>query len=164
MRTSWPASVSRAGEKLRRENLLARHMLVFMHTSPFAKDANKDPYYAPSLSFAMPLHTNYTPELIHYALRALKQMYKPNYRYSKCGVMLTDLLPEGTETLDLFDRRDTGKQSKLMAALDHINQTMGKHTLFYASSGIQQAWRGAAARKSPSYTTDWGHLIRVKAT
>ncbi len=38
----------------------------------------------------------------------------------------------------------------------------GKQTLFYASSGIQQAWRGAAARKSPAYTTDWG-LIRIKA-
>lgn len=155
--------VSRAGEKLRRENLLARHMLVFMHTSPFAKDAHKDPYYAPSLSFAMPLHTNYTPELIHYALWALKQMYRPGYRYMKCGVMLTDLLEEGTETLDLFDRRDTAKQSKLMAAMDHLNQTMGKQTLFYASSGIQKAWRGAAARKSPSYTTDWQSLFHVKA-
>jgi DNA polymerase V len=37
------AYISRAGEKLRREKLLAKHMLVFMHTSPFAKDAAKDP-------------------------------------------------------------------------------------------------------------------------
>jgi DNA polymerase V len=123
--------VSRAAEKLRRENLLAKHMLVFMHTSPFAKDAKKDPYYAPSMSFAMPLHTNYTPELIHYALWALKEMYRPGYRYMKCGVMLTDLLLEGTETLDLFDRRDTARQSKLMAAMDHVNQTIGRGTLFY---------------------------------
>lgn len=55
--------VSRAAEKLRREKLAAKHMLVFMHTSPFAKDAAKDPYYAPSLSFALPLHTNYTDPL-----------------------------------------------------------------------------------------------------
>jgi len=72
----------------------------------------------------MPLHTNYTPELLHYALWALREMYKPGYRYMKCGVMLTDVLPEGKETLDLFDRRDTAKQSKLMAALDQVNQTM----------------------------------------
>jgi DNA polymerase V len=50
-----------------------------------------------------------------------------------------------------------------MAAMDHLNQTMGKRTLFYASSGIRQAWSGAAARKSPSYTTDWESLILVKA-
>jgi DNA polymerase V len=156
--------VARAGEKLRRENLLAKHLLVFMHTSPFAKDQTKDPYYAPHLSFAMPLHTNYTPELAHYALWALKQMYKPGYRYMKCGLMLTDLIPEGKDTLDLFERRDRAKQSKLMDAMDKLNQTMGKRTLFYASSGIQQKWQMSAARKSPSYTTSWESLIQVKAT
>jgi DNA polymerase V len=161
---SLASYVTRAAEKLRRENLVAKHMLVFMHTSPFAKDAAKDPYYAPHLSFALPLHTNYTPELVHYALWALKEMYRTGYRYMKCGVMLTDLLPEGAETGDLFDRRDTVRQAKLMAALDQVNGTMGRRTLFYASAGIQQKWLGAAARKSPAYTTDWGSLIQVKAT
>lgn len=156
--------VERAGEKLRRENLVAKHMLVFMHTSPFAKDAAKDPYYAPHLSFTLPLHTNFTPELAHYALWALEKMYKPGYRYMKCGIMLTDLIPDGAQTQDLFERRDTARQSKLMAAVDDINQAMGRRTLFYASSGIQQKWSGAATRKSPSYTTDWESLIRVKAT
>ena len=112
----------------------------------------------------LPLHTNYTPELAHYALWALKEMYRPGYRYMKCGVILTELLIESTQTLDLFDRRDTARESKLMAAMDHINQAMGRRTLFYASAGIQQKWSGAAARKSPSYTTDWESLIRVKAT
>ena len=82
----------------------------------------------------------------------------------KCGVMLTDLLPDGAQTGDLFARRETARESKLMAALDHINQTMGRRTLFYASSGIQQAWTGTAARKSPAYTTNWDSLIQVKAT
>lgn len=156
--------VSRAAEKLRKEKLIARHMLVFMHTSPFAKDAAKDPYHAPNMSLAMPLHTSYTPELTHYALWALKSMYRPGYRYMKCGVMPTDLILEGTETLDLFERHDTARQSKLMAVLDQVNQTMRKRTLFYASSGIQQKWSMNAARKSPSYTTNWESLIQVKAT
>ncbi|HUS08603.1 MAG TPA: Y-family DNA polymerase [Bryobacteraceae bacterium] len=158
------AYVARAAEKLRRENLVSKHMLVFMHTSPFAKDAAKDPYHAPHMSFALPLHTNYTPELVHYALWALKEMYRPGYRYMKCGVILTDLILEGRETGDLFERRDIARQSKLMAALDHVNQAMGRRTLFYAGTGIQQKWTGASARKSPAYTTDWESLIRVKAT
>jgi DNA polymerase V len=77
--------------------------------------------------------------------------------------MRMDQISEGAETPDLFDRRDTAKRSRLMSAMDHINQTMGRQTLFYASSGIRQAWRGASARKSPAYTTDWESLIRVKA-
>ena len=51
-----------------------------------------------------------------------------------------------------------------MAALDQVNQTMGKRTLLYASAGIQQKWSMNAARKSPSYTTDWERLIKVKAS
>lgn len=71
---------------------------------------------------------NYTSELILCAL-VLREMFRPRYRYVKCGVMMTDLLAEGTETLDLFDCRDTTKQSKLMAAMDHLKQTTGKQTL-----------------------------------
>jgi DNA polymerase V len=78
--------------------------------------------------------------------------------------MLTDLIPDGAQTQDLFERRDTARQSKLMAAMDHVNQSMGRRTLFYANSGIQQKWSGAATRKSPAYTTDWDSLIHVKAT
>ena len=155
--------VFRAGEKLRRDGLQAKHMLVFMHTSPFAKDAAKDPYYAPQMSFALPVHTNYTPELVHYATWALKKMYKPGYRYMKCGVMLTELVQEGNHTVDMFDTRDVKRQSKLMAAMDHINGAMGKRTLFYAGSGVARPWVGPSSSKSPAYSTDWNSLITVLA-
>ena len=155
--------VSRAGEKLRRQGLQAKHMLVFMHTSPFAKDAVKDPYYAPQTSFAMPTHTNYTPELIHYAEWALKKMYKPGYRYMKCGVMLTDLVQEGNHPGDLFDTRDDKRQSKLMTTMDQINAAMGTRTLFYAGTGVNRPWVGASSSKSPAYSTDWNSLITVLA-
>ena len=55
-------------------------------------------------------------------------MYRPGGRYSKSRVMLTDLIPEGSETLDLLERRDIQKQSKLMAAIDQVNQMMGRLT------------------------------------
>jgi len=32
-----------------------------------------------------------------------------------------------------------------MAAMDHINQAMGRRTLFCASAGIQQGWARALA-------------------
>jgi DNA polymerase V len=155
--------VARAGEKLRREGLQAKHMLVFMHTSPFAKDAAKDPFYSPQMSFALPVHTNYTPELVHNALWALKKMYRPGYRYMKCGVMLTELVQEGHHTVDMFDTRDVKRQSKLMAAMDEINSQMGRRTLFYAGTGVTRPWSGVSSSKSPAYSTDWNSLITVQA-
>ena len=57
LREALVSYVSRAGEKLRRETLQAKHMLVFMHTSPHATDNGKDPFYAPQMSFALPHYT-----------------------------------------------------------------------------------------------------------
>lgn len=154
--------VSRAGEKLRRENLQAKHMLVFMHTSPHATDKVKDPFYAPQMSFALPQHTNYTPELVHYAVWSLRKMYKPGYRYMKCGVILTDLVETGKATLDLFDTRDTGQQAELMKAMDKLNSRWGQRTAFYAASGVKREWVGASSLRSRNFTTDWNSLMQVR--
>ena len=45
------AYVTRAGEKLRRDRLLARHMQVFIHNSPFA---TSEPYYSNASGFQLP--------------------------------------------------------------------------------------------------------------
>lgn len=163
IREAMASYASRAGEKLRRENLQAKHILVFMHTSPHATDKVKDPFYAPQMSFAMPHYTNYTPELVHYASWALRKMYKPGYRYMKCGVMFTDLVEAGKHTLDLFDTRDTEREAELMKALDKINGKWGQRTAFYAASGIRREWVGASALRSRPFTTDWNSLMEVRA-
>lgn len=155
--------VSRAGEKLRLENLQAKHMRVFMHTNPHTKDLIKDPLYAPEMSFALPQYSNFTPELTHYALWAVKKMYKPGFRYMKCGVFLTDLVETGKATLDLFDTRDNDRQAKLMTALDSLNRKWGQRTAFYASTGVKREWVGTSALRSKDYTTDWNNLMQVQA-
>lgn len=163
LREALASYVARAGEKLRRENLQAKHMLVFMHTSPHATDKVKDPFYAPQMSFALPHHTNFTPELVHYALWSLRRMFKPGYRYMKCGVILTDLVETGAATLDLFDTRDTVRQSDLMKAMDRLNSKWGQRTAFYAASGVKREWVGVSSLKSRHFTTDWNSLIEVRA-
>jgi hypothetical protein len=37
-------------------------------------------------------------------------MYRPGYRYMKCGVMLTDLILESARNRDLFDARDHARE------------------------------------------------------
>lgn len=154
--------VARAGEKLRAEKLLARHMLIFMHTSPHAKDAVKDPFYAPQTAWKLPFPTNFTPELAHYAGEALKRIFKQGYRYMKCGIILTDLVEEGKETKDLFDLRDVTKNSNLMRAVDGLNGRLGQRTVFYAGSGVERRWGGISNLTSPRYTTDWKGIIQVR--
>jgi len=61
------AYVTRAGEKLRRDRLLARHIQVFIHNSPFA---TSEPYFSNATGFQLPHPTSDTAELIRHACNA----------------------------------------------------------------------------------------------
>lgn len=163
MREAMASYVTRASEKLRKENLQAKHMMVFMHSSPHTTDKVKDPYYSNKCGFKLPYSTNFTPDLIHYAMWGIDQIFKKGYRYMKCGVILTDLVEAGAENGDMFDTRDKSKELALMQALDKLNGKMGSRTVYFAASGIQQPWTAAFNLKSKPFTTDWHSLPILKA-
>lgn len=149
---------TRAGEKLRSKKLKARHLQVFLHTSKFSNE----PYYGNAVSVTLPWHTDYTPELIHYGTQLLKSIYRKGYRYSKCGVILTDLDGNAAQQHDLFSqKRDTDKQEALSTAIDRINLRMGKHTISFAAAGTTKSWTMKRGNVSPCYTTRWKEIVSV---
>lgn len=152
--------VGRAGEKLRRQNLQALRLTVFLMTSPFAQDR---PFYSNSMTRKLLFPTDYTPDLIDAAATILEKIYRPGYLYQKCGVMLTDLVPAARERHDLFDERDRQRQSRLMKALDAINSDHGMRTIHYGDlGGSKPQWGMRAAFRSPRYTTRWGDIPTVR--
>jgi DNA polymerase V len=68
------AYVSRAAEKLRRDKLLARHMQVFLHNSPFSA---REVYFSNAAGFELPYPTRDTAERIGHAVAALRRIYRP---------------------------------------------------------------------------------------
>jgi DNA polymerase V len=144
------AYVSRAAEKLRRDRMLARHMQVFLHNSPFSAT---EAYVSNATGLTLPHPTSDTAELIGHATAALRRIYRPGPQYAKCGIMLTELTPEGSGQADLFDGRDTARRRELMAALDAINCRMGRDTVVYAGSGLRREWKAFAHMKSCHFTT-----------
>ena len=160
IRQALVAYVTRAGEKLRRDGLAARHMTVFLHNSPFATD---EAYYSNGAGFQFGFPTSDTAELIRHATVALERLYRPGFRYTKCGVMLAELVPEGTGQRDLFDSRDEARSRRLMAALDTVNRRMGRDTVFYAGSGIARDWKAFANMKTQAFSTNWRQMMLVRA-
>jgi DNA polymerase V len=161
VREALAAYVTRSGEKLRRELRHARHMMIFLHNSPFD---TKEAYVSRQASFQLPHPTSDTAELIHYACEALARIFRPGVRYSKCGVMLTELTPDTEHQGDFLDTRNTARSKQLMATLDAINRRMGRDSVFYAASGVKRDWAMAATMKSQHFTTDWQQLLQVAAT
>jgi DNA polymerase V len=151
--------ISRAAEKLRRQQSLAGSVYVYIRTSPFKPD---DPFYSNGMTVSLPSPVADSRQLANVALWALKQLYRPNYNYAKAGVMLSELVPEGKAQMDMFTKTETSiKSSELMKTMDSINRKMGKDAIKLASEGFKKPWKMKQENKSPPYTTNWQHIIRT---
>ena len=152
--------MSRAAEKLRRQQSFAGSVYVYIRTSPFKPD---DPFYSNGMTIPLPCPTDDSRQLVNAVLWGLKQIYKPNFNYAKAGVMLSELVPaQGVQT-DLFSQvQATPKSAALMSTMDSINKKMGKESIKLASEGFKRPWKMRQQNKSPSYTTIWEDLAKVK--
>ena len=151
--------VSRAAEKLRKQNSFAGSIYIYIRTSPFKEN---QPFYSNGLSIPLPTASDDTRLLVNASLWGLKQIFKPNYNYAKAGVMLSELVDaEGIQT-DLFSQVQISlKSSKLMGVLDGINKKMGKESIKLAREGFKRPWKMKQGNKSPCYTTKWNDLNKV---
>jgi len=146
---------AKACVKLRRQKSLASGIMVFIHTNLFSK--NK-PKYSNSASFIFIKPTSDTGNIISSAKLCLKKIFKPGFEYKKAGIMLLNLVPEHIEQHDIFNPAEDPKKYKLMLAIDSINASMGKTTLFFCAEGINQKWQMKSLQRSPRYTTNWQEL------
>jgi DNA polymerase V len=152
--------VGRAGEKLRRQGLIAGQVMVFVTTNRFSASR---PFYANSATVRLPSPTDFTPDLVEAAMQLLEKLYRPGFHYQKCGVMLLDLSPVTQVQADLFDARDRAREAWLMQALDSLNTDYGARTVRVGNVGGEQpAWAMRQAFRSPHYTTCWRELPVVR--
>jgi DNA polymerase V len=150
--------VSRAAEKLRREKLLTKVLIIFITTNRFA---TRDLQYRNSALISLPVATADTGVLISHALRALKDIYRKGYCYHKAGVLLQELSSEHISQGHLFEDSYSKKQKNLQKACDTINHLYGSKTLYHGALGKNTAWAMKSAYRSPSYTTSWKDLLVV---
>lgn len=139
-----------AAAKLRKQKSCAASLLVFIDTNPFREDL---PQYSQHIVIKLPVATNSTKEMLHYALDGLKNIYRPEFQYKKAGVMLMDICAETAVQGSLFDAVDRNKHQRMMEALDGINDRYGRNTLKFACMGDGEAWKIKQERLSPCYTT-----------
>jgi DNA polymerase V len=151
--------MSRAAEKLRKQHAVAGAIMIFIRSSPFKEGAA---LYSNGMTLALPIPTDDTRQLVSTALAGLKTIFKPNIEYAKAGVMLSEITPSKSMQVDLFSApAHSEKASKLMAAMDSINQKMGSASIKLASEGFKRPWKMKQNNKSPSYTTHWEELVTV---
>ncbi len=147
----------KAGEKLRRKNLTANAVTVFLATNRFAKTEQ----YSNSLTIELANATNSTRELRDWTRKALHQIYKKGYLYKKVGVILQELQPETSETIRLYNEPSYEKDKRLMAALDKISNKFGRETVRFGVQRNKDCWQMKAEMKSKRYTTSLKEVLQI---
>ncbi len=148
------------GQKLRSEHSLAASVMVFLHTNPFAE--NQPQYYNQTL-MQLPVPTNDSTELVHYAVSGLKKIFANGYRYKKAGVIITEIVPERPLQTTMFDERNREKFGKAMMVMDKINATYGNRKVRIATQGFGRKWKLKNEKLSPCYTTNLNDIIVINA-
>lgn len=145
--------------KLRKQKSLCQTIVVFIHTN-FYKD--KEPQYSQSIAFKLPFPTNSTIELAKFASIALIKIFKSGFKYKKAGVIVSNFIPQNYFQLSIFQNSDP-RHTKLMKAMDKINERFGSHKVHLAAQQSQR-WIMNQTQLSPNYTTKIDEIITVKAT
>ena len=153
---------SRAAEKLRRQGYAAGIIDVFVVTNgtqagQYAYDPRSDHRYT-----ILPRATNFTNELISFALPLVDQLFRPGFKYQKAGVILGQLVPDESVQGDLFAGKAKKNQKQLMETVDNINFSMRGDVLKYAASGLSRNWKMRQEMRSGKYTTRWEELFEIK--
>jgi DNA polymerase V len=98
------------------------------------------------------------------AVRLGERLWRDGFRYSKCGVMITELLPETIRQPAFWGELDREKRERAWKAMDRLNATLGRDTVRILSAGPKDAaWKLRAEYRSPRWTTRWDELPRVQA-
>jgi len=158
MREAVGTFASQAAVKLRRQDLAAERLVVFIQTDRHAEA----PQYAASWPERFP-PTNDTRELARHATACLQKIFRPEYHYKKAGVLLMDLCRREQVAPSLFEDRNLEASNRLMQLMDKINGEHGRGTIRLASCSPQtlnacRTWHLRSEHCSPRYTTQWDEL------
>lgn len=147
-------------EKLRRDHSVCRSVNVFISTNPHKTEHKQ---YQHSITIKCETPTNFTNEIILYALKGLGIIFKhKDYLFMKCGVMVLDIIPESEVQMGMFDTRDRKRDKKVSSAMDKINATLGNGTVRMAVQRFDKRYRLRADHLSKKYTTRLSEVVKIK--
>jgi len=145
-------------QKLRKEKSCARMLNVFITTNPFRTEHQQ---YSHSIDLEMQVASNNASEIIGYCLKGLDLIFRPGLNYMKCGVVVSELVPEDSVQTAMFDGLDRLRDRKVMDTMDKLNRSLGKEIVRFAVQGFEKRYRLKAEHLSPCYTTKMSQILKV---
>ncbi len=85
--------------KLQKQRSAAGRLYLFARTNPFARGER---LVRLDRLVQLPTPSAHPSELLRHAIEALRDLYRPGFRYKKAGVILLDIRPDDSRQADLF--------------------------------------------------------------
>jgi DNA polymerase V len=144
--------LSRATYKARQQEMLATSVTLFIRSSPHK---GRDNYYANAIRIPLAFPTNHNNLVTPIALEGLRAIFKPNIKYTKCGILLSGLISESMQQKNLWP--DVGNSS--MEIVDKINNKFNRKSVRLGTEPLNPEWQMRQLNKSRSFTTSWDELL-----
>lgn len=162
MEEAVASHAARLGEKLRSGGLGTDHITVFFHTSEHDEG---NPQRSISTVVTLPEATSDTRILVKAATWGVRRVWRDGFRYSKAGIVTTDLVPLALSQRALIGAFDRERGGALMDAMDACNRRWGRGSVVPAAAGFapRRAWSTKFEMRSPRYTTRIDELPVVRA-
>jgi len=153
--------ISRAAEKLRRQQSAAKTVSVFI--VPNEQSHASDFRHGPNISTHanLPAATSFTHELIKPAVQLVEELYERGKSYKKAGVMLSGLVPDSSLQGNVFAPPAEHMNRYLMSTIDNVNFSMRDDVLKFGSSGLNKHWKMRQELRSGKFSTRWNELCVV---
>ncbi|MBD3903334.1 Y-family DNA polymerase [Chryseobacterium sp. Ch-15] len=151
--------VAEVADLLRQQNSSASQIEVSIQTN--YQNAN-DQQYQNKIIITLESPTNSTIKLTKEAIKGLKQIYKPGYRYKKVGINLLHLVPDNEIQTNLFEIKSKSESKEITDVIDTLNNKFGKNKVKVATVGNREKeWALIKEHRSPRYTTNWDELLTI---
>lgn len=155
--------VATSTRKLRSQKSQANYIRVFLKTSKFQTNPQAQAYKTSSNGYQLPYPTSNTNKITKVARYLIRSIYKPDTRYKKCGIVLSNLQSTSSQPSFFTNFEKHSNESKLFQTIDQLNHIYGDNTIQLASTGVaNQSWKMKSNMRSPSYLTSWDDIPVVR--
>lgn len=145
--------------KLRKENSVCSKVSIFLMTNRFNLTVAQ---HNPTITMHFDTPTSDSMEIISATSKAVRLIYEPGFSYKKAGVVLHEIKSNKQIQMSCFDILKRKKRNKLMKSIDELNSIMGNNKIRFASQGFNEFWKAKRKKLSPSYTTKYEDILKIK--
>ena len=151
--------VAEVADLLRQQHSATSQIEIALQTNQFS---TIDKQYRNKITIILDTPTDSTVKLTKEALKGLKQIYRPGYRYKKVSVNLTHLIDRNLIQTDLFATPHKSEGDEITKVMDKLNSKFGKNKIKLATLGNREnEWALIKEHRSPRFTTQWDELLTI---